>query len=381
MAVKLLGARHVVNFKGLIVKNLFLGAVALSTVVNAFGVEDAYLSLERLDGDDIVIEQANVQVSGLIGDWDTTVSVARTKYGIDYVPVAFDFQGSETHRTESNTSAQVNTRKVFGEDFWLLGSFGVYEGFTSYSGVWLDQYFADQFADLPAEVEGADQYVVADPKGINGSVGVRWQYAPNSGFAQLTVSQLRDDVSSGYEIGFEGLTRGEITLATSAISISTENIVSKRIRTLVELRASRTSLRDWRYGLQVSGNFALTDRLIAKGQVGAANENPGFEAYYGNVELEYALSDSVSLYLDSRYYEDTGEIEDSLLFTSAAPSVETRKNGVGVRWMSASGWSARLYYSRLRSEYAPTNPNTDFFQNLYSDRDWDVAQFSIGTTF
>ncbi|MCH6255504.1 hypothetical protein MLD52_03015 [Puniceicoccaceae bacterium K14] len=356
-----------------------LEALALGSV--SFAIEDAFVSWELVDSDDIRIQQISVQASEVISGWDTTASIARTEYDVDYEPVDFDFLGEPAERSESNVSLQLNTRKALGENFWILGSLGVYDGFTSYSSIWLDQYFAERFSDLPEGVEGADNYIAADPKGINGSVGIRWQYKPNTGYAQLTLSQLRDDISPGYEIDFDGLTRSSLVLATSAISLSTENILTKRIRTLVELRGSRTSERDWRYGLQASGNFGLSDKLIAKLQVGAAIENPDFEAYYGNLELSYSITDTISIYADARYYEDTGEIEDSLLFTSAAPGVETNKQGIGIRWMTGEKWSARIYFSRLSSTYEPTNPNTDFFQNLYRDRDWDIAQISFGKTF
>lgn len=349
--------------------------------VSAFGIEDGVVLVESLNSDDIRVLQANGQTSFISNGWDSTVSLAQTEYDVDYEPVDFDFLGTAVNRSEGNTSLQYSTRKAFGENFWLLGSLGAYDGFTSYTSIWLDQYFKERFGDLPEEVEGADNYIEANPWGINGSVGARWMYAPNTGFAEVTVSQLRDDISPGYEIDFDGLVRGEVTLATSAISISTENILTKRIRTFVELRASKTSLREWRYGLQLNGNVAVRDDLFLKVQLGAANENPGFEAYYGNVELEYEVSDKFSLYLDTRYYEDTGEIENSLLFTSAAPGAESSKFGIGARWMMEGGWSARLYYSRLNSEYEPTNSDTDFFQNLYSGRDWDIAQLAVGKSF
>jgi hypothetical protein len=146
---------------------------------------------------------------------------------MDYVPVPFDFNGMENHLSERNLALQFNTQNQMSQHFALMGGAGVYDGFTNYRSVWLDEYYRQQYSDL-GDFPGADQYVNAEPKGINATFGARWEYKPGTGFAQLNVSWLEDDVSPGYEIDFDGLRRGSLTLHTGAISLSTENVLTKR---------------------------------------------------------------------------------------------------------------------------------------------------------
>ena len=204
-------------------------------------------------------------------------------------------------------------------------------------------------------------------------------YRPNTGYAQITLSQLQDDIAPGYEIDFDGLRRGEMVLATSAVSVSTENVLSKRVRSLVSVRGSQTSAREWRYGAEIALNAALSENWIARGQIGGSTEDPQFDAYYANFAIERSLNESLSVYSDLRYYDDTGEIENSL-FTSAAPGASNRKAGLGIRWRG-DRWSWRAYVAAVGTRYDPPPGNVDFFQNLYEDRDWTVIQFAFGRTY
>ena len=200
-------------------------------------------------------------------------------------------------------------------------------------------------------------------------------YRPNTGYAQISISQLQDDIAPGYEIDFDGLLRGQTTLATSALSLSTENILSKRVRSLFTLRASETSERETRYGAEFALNAALGERWIGRAQVGGTKENPQFDAHYANLALEYSVNETVSLYVDGRYYRDTGEIENSL-FTAAAPGATSRKVGLGLKWVGDE-WSGRAYIAPISASYEPPLGNVDFFQNLYTDRDWTVFQLAF----
>lgn len=353
---------------------LLVSSVTISTAAFTAPFDRLDTSFELVDSDDVSLFQGNAMTVSQIGDWETQISFSLSDFSFDYVPVSFDFSGAALSRSESNLAIQLNGRNDVSEKLTLSLGGGAYEGYNNFRSAWLDEYYRQQFSNLDG-VPGAELYNEAKPKGFNLNVGARWMYLPNSGYAQLSISQLQDEIAPGYEIDFDGLRRGETVLATSAVSLSTENILSKRIRSLFTLRASETTERETRYGAEYALNAALGERWIARGQVGGSKENPQFDAHYANLTLEYSLNESVSLYLDGRYYKDTGEIENSL-FTAAAPGVTSRKFGLGLKWIGDE-WSGRFYVAPISSSYEESLSNVDFFQNLYQDRDWTVFQLAF----
>ena len=86
------------------------------------------------------------------------------------------------------------------------------------------------------------------------------------------------------------------------------------------------------------------------------------------------------LFANLSYYKDNGEVEDALLFTTAAPETTSRRAGLGLRW-TRGDWSAQAYYAPVSTRFDNTNVNSQFFENLYSDRDWSLAKFAIRKTF
>ncbi len=352
--------------------------VANHTALIAAPMDRFDTSFELIDSGDISLFQGNAMTVAQIGDWDTQISVSASDFSLDYVPVSFDFNGETLSRSESNMGLQINGRKNASENVTLLLGGGAYDGYNNFRSAWLDEYYRQQFSNLEG-VPGAALYDKAKPKGYNVNAGLRWMYLPNSGYAQFSISQLQDQIAPGYEIDFDGLQRGEVVLATSALSVSTENILSKRIRSLFTLRASETTERETRFGAEYALNIALSERWVFRGQVGGSRENPQFDAHYANLALEYSLNESLSLYLDGRYYKDTGEIENSL-FTAAAPGVTSRKFGFGLKWIGDQ-WSGRCYVAPISSSYEETPSNVDFFQNLYQDRDWTVFQLALSRGF
>lgn len=342
--------------------------------MNAAPIDRVDALFELVDSDDVSLIQANALTTTQISKWDTQLSLSISDFSFDYEAVSFDLNGTSLPRSESNSALQINSRKEVAEKLTFLIGGGLYDGYSNYRSAWLDEYYRQQFSNLDG-VPGAELYRKAEPKGFNVNAGVRWMYNPNSGYFQFSISQLQDEIAPGYEIDFDGLRRGESVLATSAASLSTENILSKRVRSLFTLRTSETSGRETRYGAEYALNAALGERWIARVQLGGTKENPQFDALYANVALEYALKESVSLYLDGRYYKDTGEIENSL-FTAAAPGVTSHRFGIGVKWVG-DNWSGRAYAAPIRSSYDETLGNVDFFQNLYQDRDWTVFQLAF----
>ena len=354
---------------------------ALSFLTAGFAVSPNPLEVggEWVDAGDVTLLQGSWVGDFVLEDWESTLSLAYGHYSMNYVPAPFDFRGMDQRRNETNLAVQLNTQKQVRNDLSLMGGAGVYDGFTNYRSVWLDEYFRQQYSDLPG-VPGAENYVEADPKGVNATVGARWEYKPGTGFAQVDLSWLEDDVSPGYEIDFDGLRRGRLQLHTGSVSISTENVLTPRVRSYVVLRSSKTSERSTRYGADASLYVAVVDDWIMRWNAGAASENPQFEAAYISLALEHQIEEGISWFVDGRYYEDTGEIENALLFTTAAPGLASERFGLGFRWIG-DNWSSRFYLARLRTDYDPTREDLDFFQNLYRDRDWDIIQVALSRRF
>lgn len=361
---------------GVIVRGLGLGLIVSWGGQPLRAMPRLDLSGEVVWADDVQLGQANGTwrwehaARGLTGE----VSLAANTYAIDYRPVRFDFRGEARTVRDDSQAVQTGLRWRTGPTWEWIGSLGLHRGFTNYRSLWLAEYFRQQFEPLGVTVPG-DHWVAPDPQGGSAGVGGRWEYVRASGFLQAVVTALNDRVAPGYEIDFDGLHRGRTRLDGVAVTVSSENVLSPRLRSRVEVRASRVSARDWRYGGEAALNVACGERTVVRLALGGATERPRFHAWYGAVTGDWAWSDAWGWFLQARYYADTGEIEDALRFTSAAPGLRSRQGGAGVRWRNGrSVW--RLAWATLRSDQEPTHPRLDFFQHLYRDRRWTVLQLS-----
>jgi len=331
---------------------------------------------EIFNADDVMLWQAEGRWSweaneqGLAGE----VSFASNHFTMDYEPVAFDFRGISRRLSANSEALQGNVRWRRREDFEWIGNMGAYQGFTNFRSVWLAEYFAQQFE--PIGQTALDRWEEPDPRGINGGMGARWEYVPGTAFLEVVATALRDEIAPGYEIDFEGLRQGRVKLDGFGVTASTENVLNRRMRSRVEVSGTRVSEREVRWGANAALNVAGGETGVLRLRTGVSQEDPQFEAWFGEATWDWALSDAWAVFAQGRYYADNGEIENALLFTSAAPGLKSRQWNAGVRWRGENS-VVRLQVGRLRSNYEPTNPSTDFFQNLYSDRNWTVFQLSF----
>lgn len=310
--------------------------------------------------------------------WSGDVSIAVNGFALDYEPVAFDFLGKSRALDEVSFALQSVARWRWRENFEWIISGGVYEGYTNFRSIWLAEYYRQQFAERTG-VPG-DRYVSPDPQGTGGGFGLRWEYARAAGFLEFTVAARRDEVAPGYEIDFAGLRRSRERLNGTSFVVASENIVSERVRSRVEVSATRVSEREWRVSGQVSLNTAIGEDHVLRLLAGGATEDPQFEAWFGGVTWDWSLNDRWAIFAEGRYYEDNGEIENSLLFTAAAPGLESTQGSLGLRWTGESSvW--RLKIGRSRGDYESPDPRLDFFQNLYADRHWTLVQLSYSHPF
>ena len=80
------------------------------------------------------------------------------------------------------------------------------------------------------------------------------------------------------------------------------------------------------------------------------------------------------------YYHDTGEIENSLFISTAAPGVELWQGGLGVRYAGEHN-SLSLSVAPVFASYQPVQVGTRPFTNLYSDRTYLSVSAAWSATF
>ena len=268
---------------------------------------------------------------------------------------------------------QASYQKRVRERLQLQGSAGLYEGITDFRSAWLNEYYRQQFGDI----EG---YQDADAGGLNVSGAASWEYVPNSGILQLDAGFLRDKIAPGYEIDFEGLFRGRETLNSWTVQVSSENVINRWIRAHSALSLIGTTEREIRLSYLGRLNLALGERMVVRSTLGATREDPELTAYFVGSSIEYELSQSILLSVSGRYYKDTGEIENSLLFSNAAPGLKSYQLGAGLRilWPNAS---LKIYAAAYHTSYDEIELGTIFFENLYSSRDWGLFQLAFTKDF
>ncbi len=329
---------------------------------------------------DITLARGTAAARLVRGNTEVSFSAAQGAIAFDYQPAPFDFRGQALTCREASTALRTGGQHRFaGGPATALFALGGYRGFTSYRSAWLNEYYRQQYSSLSG-TPGLDAFRPAAPAGRDASFGGRWEYIKGNAFAQLTAGYAQDRVAPGYEIDFAGLRRSPDTLATTSAALAFENVLSPRVRSRAEVRVADTSGRELRVGGEAEARAALGEAWIARAQIGGAREQPAFSARFAGLAIERELGRSVSVYAEGRLYRDTGEIENALLFTSAAPALRSQSVGVGLRH-DGDRWSWRIVVARLHTDFAPTNLNTDFFRQLYRDRDWLTLQAALSARF
>ena len=124
-------------------------------------------------------------------------------------------------------------------------------------------------------------YIEAKPWGVNVGVGLRWEYAPTTGFLQVDYAWQKDEIAPGYEKKpFEPLAKGRDELDTHTASVTLENILTPSLRSQVVGLVTDTTGRELRYGGQASLNWALAESWVLRSTVGYSEEAPRFEAWF-----------------------------------------------------------------------------------------------------
>jgi hypothetical protein len=113
---------------------------------------------------------------------------------------------------------------------------------------------------------------------------------------------------------------------------------------------------------------------------GLTRETPALKAQFFNGTLEYEFARNWLLSGTGGIYEDTGEIENSLQISTAAPGVKVIRAGGGVKYAGRI-FSFSLSAAPVWTTYAPVSIGTQPFANLYRSRDWISVQAAVSCHF
>lgn len=348
-------------------------------------------SFEAQSGSDLLLTQGITsyqQVRG-VTDWKITLAGATTE-------IDFESGGARsTHLSARRLSFQLDGKLELAPRLQGLAAASSYDGFGSYRSLWLNEYYRQLFGNPDFGVDPA--YRKAHPHGYAFTTGGRWEYSPPTGILESTVTYGRDVIAPGYSdyIDVENnfrLVRLRDDLDTFAWQVAAENILTSHLRSRVEFRLSSQSLRELRYGGTVALNWALTDHWVARIEGGYMREDyapdpltqaPGigtFEARWGAATVEFHPAENWYIGVSSRYYNDTGEIENSISASSATPALTAWSVGLGVRWIHGNH-SVHLYAAPYFTELASARGATVLFGQLYRDRALGTAQIAYAYEF
>jgi len=332
-------------------------------------VQKGGAAFEALLAPDIQLTTFNLNFGQqfIAGDWN--VSYTHNTYGEDYEPYRlYDFLGFSERLEESYDAGQLTLRQKLGERLTLSEGGGFYDGFTDYRSVWLANYYRQQFSFVPG-------YARPKPQGYNANTALRWEYQPTTGFVEAGFLFAYDEIAPGYEFESElgRAVHGRDILHTYSPSLKFENVLTPRMRMLNEFQFTFTTDRELRLAYRNSLNYALGERWVARLAGGYAREKPTLTAWNARATFEWEFSDRWHVNAFGLYYHDTGEIENSLFISTAAPGLETWQGGVGLRYAGEKS-SFHLAVAPVWSNYDPVQVGTRPFANLYRDRTWLSVQ-------
>ncbi len=297
----------------------------------------------------------------------------------------------ESHRKEHRFGAQATARFSVAPSLALTVGGGGGTGFADYRSLWIDEFYHQLDKSLIKYVDDnfpsppgprSSNYQDPDPWSANTSADLRWEYLPSCGFLTLsanysasggTPSYLEGDLIGGFKVENK-------VFYTPGAGVSLENILTKRLRSQLDAQVQKTTDREVRTSFKGSFNYALLDHLVCRTEFSYAHEDPGFDGWSAGAVLEKDWSNRWFLSLAARYYEDTGEILDTVPENASPPAVQTYQGALALRWQGASNSlkaSVGPYFNRYLEE--PSDPRR--FLKLYEDRDWIYANLAYVHVF
>lgn len=331
------------------------------------GLQRIDLESEAMLSDDIDVWRSAFRYAQDRGGWSIEAGASFTDYSLDYEPFAL-FGGSPASLDESTWQGDLTFAHEIGDSFEGSLTLSGYDGYSDYRSIWIAEYYRQTF-DFPGS-----GYYGPDPHGWAVTGGLTWD--PHIGTrVGLDLIYGRDTIAPGWTFGAPG----NDLLESRTVALRWEQAVNPRLRSELALLYNDVTERDPRYHLQSTWTAALTDAVTLRAQLGAATEDPDFDALYGGLSLDYQFSTNWSLTCSGRLYDDTGEIE-SAGFNTAAPGVETAELGASVLYDNGEH-ALRLGVSFYDTSYDPVDLDNAFFANLYDDRDWWTIRLAYTANF
>jgi cytochrome c biogenesis protein CcmG/thiol:disulfide interchange protein DsbE len=337
---------------------------------------------------DLFLTDSGVKFERKSGSTEWDASVRYASFREDYRPnLNVDGLGYSERLNENRFSGLVNLRQRVAVPLQVLASANAYDGYPDYRRVWIANRYRQKYDD--PRFPRISGYEEPDPKGYGGSAGLRWEYLPTVAFGELRLGYQHEQTAPGYVDEIFTNSVGEVDaraapgreqLDTWSVYFSSENVLTPRVRARNEFTFTKTTDREVRFAYRGSINVALGERWVARGYGGVSTEEPQFDAHFFGLTLEYEVLPNLSFLVTGRYYKDTGEIENSLPVTSAAPPLTSWDAGAGLRW--TVGRSVfRLYGGPFWTDYHPRPGIGSEFIYLYEDRNWGLAQLAWSMQF
>lgn len=276
--------------------------------------------------------------------------------------------------------AQLNLTHSLHNRLTWQGQTGYYDGFQNFRMLWLRDYYR--------EVYSIDGYPDISPRGYQLGTQLRWEYLPASGYLEANFSYYQDWIAPSAELVGPDLELGRSVIDSFAYRLASENVLSPRLRSLLEIQMTDTMAREKRWGVQGSLNAALGESLVLRAQGGWVTENPAseverakeFEAFFAAATLEYNWTNTWLVSAFGRYYCDTGEFQNSLPASNAPPGLKSYQVGLGTRWVGEKA-SVKITAGPYFTRYKAADSDAPFFEDLYKSRDWAAVQFALSMQF
>ncbi len=352
----------------------------LKSITGSNGGPQVDFAIDGLFSDDIEVLQSQVSFEQALGPYTLTGSVGQVHSNVDVsVPRGTQLSGIGRTRRDDGYSYQLGLEKQISKSF-ALGLTGSYtDGFVNHRSLWI--------AQLNTALDLFDEFSQPDPQSLTFGLNSKWDYsnrgsiAVSANFSQARVVPLARVQDDANEIsGPPGLEDVNEIFNTYSGNIIWEVAIAPKINSQHTLSLSRTDGRELNARLQSDWAFSLSKNLTLRAQIGAATENPTFEAIYGGLTFVYELNDQWQFELGGRYYEDTGEINTEN-FNTAAPGVTTNELSIGALWKQGDT-SVRVSAGIYDIDFDPiTNPENLPFLNLYRDRDFVTTRLAISHSF
>lgn len=347
------------------------------------------ISAEGLFTSDFRVTQYTLQYGHdyKASQWD--FGLTYDKYRIDVRSPDFHFNAplSLPYAKEVSTDAerllaQLNLTHSLNNRVVWQGQASYYDGFQNFRTLWLRTYYQQK-----GNAAGFESYPKVLPRGYQLGTQLRWEYLPASGYLEASFSYYEDWIAPSATWGQE-LELGRGVIDSFAYRLASENVLSPRLRSFLEIQMTDTMARENRWGVQGSLNAALSESLVLRTQGGWVTENPAseaemseeFEAFFVGATLECNWADAWLVSVFGRYYCDTGEFQNSLPASNASPGLKSYQVGLGTRWVGEKA-SVKITAGPYFTRYEAADSDAPFFEDLYKSRDWAAVQFALSMRF